>query len=428
MNKNSLFFKITLFFGILIVITHIIIYLGYNLTKQQQIDLYVTKYLKSFHQMRKNFHPQDMPPPPPQEDFHHKKDFHPQDMPPPKHKKIDQKKFDELLKQYDLEIAKISYHELQNNGTLIANDREWEFYEYKGYKYFYFKDRFQDIIIKDTITIIDTTKYIIALTILLNICFITFYIFLIKKLEPLKLLKENITRFANGDLEINTLCNGKDEISAVSNEFNNAIEQIRTLTKSRNLFLRNIMHELKTPITKGLLISNLLEKNKFQESLKKAFFRLEYLLNEFAKIEQFTSSNIKLTKNTFSLEDIIDNSLDILFINKEEITIELQENLLVEVDFELFTIVIKNLLDNAMKYGSTKPKLLVQNKSLSIISEGEKLPYPIEEYQKPFNRKYEHSSAGLGLGLYIIHSILKAHNLTLEYKFIENNNIFTINF
>ncbi len=427
MNKNSLFFKITLFFGILIVITHIIIYLGYNLTKQQQIDLYVTKYLKSFHQMRKNFHPQDMPPPP-QEDFHHKKDFHPQDMPPPKHKKIDQKKFDELLKQYDLEIAKISYHELQNNGTLIANDREWEFYEYKGSKYFYFKDRFQDIIIKDTITIIDTTKYIIALTILLNICFITFYIFLINKLKPLKTLKNNITKFANGDLEINTLCNGKDEISAVSNEFNNAIEQIRTLTKSRNLFLRNIMHELKTPITKGLLISNLLEKNKFQESLKKAFFRLEYLLNEFAKIEQFTSSNIKLTKNTFSLEDIIDNSLDILFINKEEITIELQENLLVEVDFELFTIVIKNLLDNAMKYGSTKPKLLVQKKSLSIISEGEKLPYPIEEYQKPFNRKYEHSSAGLGLGLYIIHSILKAHNLTLEYKFIENNNIFTINF
>ena len=428
MNKNSLFFKITLFFGILIVITHIIIYLGYNLTKQQQIDLYVTKYLKSFHQMRKNFHPQDMPPPPPQEDFHHKKDFHPQDMPPPKHKKIDQKKFDELLKQYDLEIAKISYHELQNNGTLIANDREWEFYEYKGSKYFYFKDRFQDIIIKDTITIIDTTKYIITLTILLNICFITFYIFLINKLKPLKTLKNNITKFANGDLEINTLCNGKDEISAVSNEFNNAIEQIRTLTKSRNLFLRNIMHELKTPITKGLLISNLLEKNKFQESLKKAFFRLEYLLNEFAKIEQFTSSNIKLTKNTFSLEDIIDNSLDILFINKEEITIELQENLLVEVDFELFTIVIKNLLDNAMKYGSTKPKLLVQKKSLSIISEGEKLPYPIEEYQKPFNRKYEHSSAGLGLGLYIIHSILKAHNLTLEYKFIENNNIFTINF
>lgn len=427
MNKNSLFFKITLFFGILIVITHIIIYLGYNLTKQQQIDLYVTKYLKSFHQMRKNFHPQDMPPPP-QEDFHHKKDFHPIPPPPQKPKIINQKKFNELLKQYDLEIAKVSYHELQNNGTLIANDREWEFYEYKGYKYFYLNDRFQDIIIKDTITIIDTTKYIIALTILLNICFITFYIFLINKLKPLKTLKNNISKFANGDLEINTLCNGKDEISEVSNEFNNAIEKIRTLTKSRNLFLRNIMHELKTPITKGLLISNLLEKNKFQESLKKAFFRLEYLLNEFAKIEQFTSSNIKLTRNTFSLEDIIDNSLDILFINKEEITIELQENLLVEVDFELFTIVIKNLLDNAMKYGNTKPKLLVQNKSLSIISEGEKLPYPIEEYQKPFNRKYENSSAGLGLGLYIIHSILKAHHLTLEYKFIENNNIFTINF
>jgi two-component system OmpR family sensor kinase len=425
MNKNSLFFKITLFFGILIAITHIIIYLGYNITKQQQIDLYVTKYLKTFHQIRKSFHPEDIPHPL-NGDFKNKKNF--PFMLPPKPEKIDPKKFDEALKLYDLEISKVSYEKLQKDGNLLAYEREWEFYEYEGYKYFYLKDRFDDILIKDNITVIDTTKYIIALTILLNIFFITFYIFLINKLKPLKTLKDNISKFADGDLEINTLCDGKDEISEVSNEFNNAIEQIRILTKSRNLFLRNIMHELKTPITKGLLISNLLEKSKFQESLKKAFFRLEYLLNEFAKIEQFTSSNVKITKNTFSLEDIIDNALDILFIHKDEINIEIQENFLVEVDFELFTVVIKNLIDNAMKYSTKKPKLFIENNRLFIISEGEKLPYPIEEYQKPFNRKYENSSAGLGLGLYIVHSILKAHNLTLEYKFIESNNIFTINF
>lgn len=427
MNRNSLFFKITLFFGILIVITHIIIYMGYNITKQQQIDLYVTKYLKTFHQIGKNLHPFDMPPPPKDEDFGTRKEFR-LPPPPPKHGMLDKKKFGDELHKYDLEISKVDYEKIQNDGTLLAHEREWEFYEYEGYKYFYFRDRFDDIFIKDNITIIDTTKYIIALTILLNIFFIAFYIFLINKLKPLKILKENITKFANGDLEIDTLCDGKDEISDVSNEFNSAIEQIRILTKSRNLFLRNIMHELKTPITKGLLISNMLEKSKFQESLKKVFFRLEYLLNEFAKIEQFTSSNVKLTKNTFPLEEIIDNAIDILFLNKDEMSIEVQENLLIEVDFELFTVVIKNLIDNAMKYGTQKPHIVVKKNNIAIISEGDTLPYPIEEYQKPFNKKYENSSGGLGLGLYIVHSIVKAHNFTLEYQFIEKKNIFTINF
>lgn len=48
-NRNSLFFTITLFFIILIVTAHLIIYVGYNITKQQQIDLLVTKYMKTLH-------------------------------------------------------------------------------------------------------------------------------------------------------------------------------------------------------------------------------------------------------------------------------------------------------------------------------------------------------------------------------------------
>ncbi|MDX9744199.1 MAG: hypothetical protein RBT59_10300, partial [Arcobacteraceae bacterium] len=298
--------------------THSIIYMGYNITKQQQIDLYVTKYLKTFHQIQKEFHQGKMPPPPKGEDFFRQKEFPPMPPPPPKELHIDRKILATSLEKYDLELSTLTYQKISNDGVLLGYEREWELYEYEGYKYFYLKNRFDDILIKDTMQVADTTKYIIGLTLLLNLFFIAFYIFLIHKLKPLKILKENITKFANGDLEIDTFCDGKDEISDVSNEFNNAIGQIRTLTHSRNLFLRNIMHELKTPITKGLLISNMLEKNKFQESLKKAFFRLEYLLNEFAKIEQFTSSNIKLNKNLFTLEDIIDNSIDMLFLDKDE--------------------------------------------------------------------------------------------------------------
>lgn len=49
------------------------------------------------------------------------------------------------------------------------------------------------------------------------------------------------------------------------------------------------MHELKTPITKGLLTLEMIEDNKYKERLNGVFTRLEILINEFAAIEQITS-------------------------------------------------------------------------------------------------------------------------------------------
>lgn len=190
-------------------------------------------------------------------------------------------------------------HKLEKEADLIASDMDWKLFELDGYNYFYRNHHFEgELLIKDNLRVMKKTQYIILLTIIFNIMFIAFYIFLFKKLQPLHFLKRDINRFSKGSLDIDTSCSGKDEISEVSNEFNNAIKQIRTLTNSRNLFLRNIMHELKTPITKGLLISNMMDESKHKDSLKKVFFRLEYLLNEFAKIEKFTSKNITLKKGS----------------------------------------------------------------------------------------------------------------------------------
>ena len=60
-----------------------------------------------------------------------------------------------------------------------------------------------------------------------------FYYFLYKKLKPLIKLKDEINRFSDGDLDIDTSMEGEDEISQVSNEFNKAIENIRDLNSSR---------------------------------------------------------------------------------------------------------------------------------------------------------------------------------------------------
>ena len=188
------------------------------------------------------------------------------------------------------------------------------------------------------------------------------------------------------------------------------------------------MHELKTPITKGLLIIGMMDESKFKESLHKAFLRLEYLLKEFKKIEEFTSKNLKLQKRNFRLVDIIDNSLDILLVDNDSIRLNIQEDLTINVDFELFSIAIKNLIDNAMKYSKKKPNITITDNTFMISSSGDRLSKSLEEYKKPFNKEFENSKSGLGLGLYIVQNILKAHNLVLEYSYQNGNNIFKIQF
>lgn len=275
----------------------------------------------------------------------------------------------------------------------------------------------------------DELKYLLFIVLLfIDFLLIWFYVFLRNKIKPLHLLKKSIIEFSEGNLNISTKIKGNDEIAQVSNEFNKAIIKIKELTESRNLFLRNIMHELKTPITKGKLISDTLLESRRKEILQKAFYRLEYLLEEFAKIEELTSGKIKLQIVEYRIADVIDQALDLLLIEKDKV--ELQNlDLLINIDFKLFSIALKNLIDNSLKYNKgDKPIIYVENKSIYVKNEANKLKKPFDEYLRPFSREYESIDKGLGLGLYITNSIVNIHKLKLEYKYEDGFNIFIIHF
>ena len=256
---------------------------------------------------------------------------------------------------------------------------------------------------------------------------IRFLLFLRKKLKPLFVLKENMILLSQGNFSISTKTTGKDEISQVANEFDNAIKQLRELRESRNLFLRNIMHELKTPITKGKLITDMYDECERKHILIRVFQRLEYLLSEFSKIEELTSGKINLQKDNYPAYDLIEQAFDILLLDDNKIEIFDNYNLFLNVDFELFSIALKNLIDNAISYNANgNPEIFIEKDFIKIVNKGEKLTKDIEDYYKPFNHEYEDASSGLGLGLYISNNIIKIHNFKLEYEYIDNHHNFVI--
>ncbi len=253
------------------------------------------------------------------------------------------------------------------------------------------------------------------------------YIFIIRKIKPLRKLKRQIDKFASGNLNIKNVSIGNDEISEVADAFYNAVMQIKSLNQSRQLFLRNIMHELKTPITKGRITAEMIEKTKNQERLINVFERLESLINEFAALERVTSGIAIENSKLYKVVDIIDEAADIAMAEKSLITINAIDDVSINGDFKLLSIAFKNMIDNGIKYSDDKHiNITITNKNIKFITKGDKLEQELNYYIEPFTQG-SNAKKSFGLGLYIVDNILKSHNLNLEYCYKNGLNIFIFN-
>jgi two-component system OmpR family sensor kinase len=257
---------------------------------------------------------------------------------------------------------------------------------------------------------------------------ILLYIAIIRSILPLYDLRKKIKKFSDGDYTIDCYSQRKDEIGILANEFGSAVRKIKQLKDSRQLFLRNIMHELKTPITKGKFVAELIENEKYKDSLDNIFSRQESLIEEFSRIEKLSADEIKLNIQEYNLDDIIDFSIDILQHERDSIQIDTTP-LKLQVDFELFGTALKNLLDNGINY-SIEHKVRLENTtdSLIISNSGEALEFELEEYAQPYflKGKKQKSSRGLGFGLFISWHIIRLHKMNLTYHRQNERNIFII--
>lgn len=251
------------------------------------------------------------------------------------------------------------------------------------------------------------------------------YVFVLYKLKPLRRLKRQIKKFADGDLEnVKNVSSGNDEISEVSEAFYDAVLQIKMLNDSRHLFLRNIMHELKTPITKGRLVAEMMTQSKSKERLVSVFKKLESLINELAAVEQISSKIATSNKTICFIDDIIDEAKDIAMVENEQVLVKKSENYKLNVEFKNFCIAVKNMIDNGIKYSDDKLVLIeINSDSMKFISKGKALKQDLIYYIQPFI-KGENSQKSFGLGLYIVSNILLSCELKLAYEYKNGYNIF----
>jgi len=266
----------------------------------------------------------------------------------------------------------------------------------------------------------------IIIAILIGILFLFLYIAIIRKLSPLKKLNRQILEFAKGNMDIKIAYRSNDEIGQIAQSFDNAIYHIKKLLESKNLFMRNMMHELKTPITKGRIVVEMIEDGNNKKTLIRAFERMNQLIGELAYIERLTTQSFEPKLKEVDINEIIENSLTLLLVNKEKVTIK-TDNSLITTDAKL-SLALKNLIDNAIKYSeNSNATIIADSKSIKVLSKGKSLEHPLEYYLEPFTQE-EKRQSGFGLGLYIVNNIIQRLDYTLHYYYKNSSNVFEIRF
>jgi len=298
-------------------------------------------------------------------------------------------------------------------------------YRYDKQYYIYVQQYGYNLMLKDIRNSNYSMVIIISAFVLSLITIFFLYAFLKRKLKPLKLLNKQIIEFSNGNKDIKIKAISNDEIGTIAKSFNEAISLINNQTKSKDLFMRNMMHELKTPITKAMFIAETLNNEQTRDNLQRAFKRMDDIIKELATVEKLTSDNNMIYKEQTSFFNIYTKTLEIMMVTPENIASKIK-GFQFEVDVSMFSIALKNLIDNAIKFSPNNKAIINASKEqIEISSLGEPLKYDLDYYTEAFSQE-EKRSDGFGLGLYIVKTIVNLHGYKLLYKYENGKNYFII--
>jgi len=277
--------------------------------------------------------------------------------------------------------------------------------------------------------------FIIIASIVMICAFVTSFVATKKQAEPLNEMASAARRFARGDFSIRVNNQDRqDEISQLTEAFNAMAESLESSEQLRRDFIANLAHELKTPMTviagfaEGLLDGTIREENKerYLGIISSETRRLSRLVKSMLEISTLQATDQKkLFESSFDISEVVRRALLSLDGKIEEKHLDIEAELPDEVimtrgDADSITQVVFNLIDNAIKFshrgGIIELELWEHDLKVYVSVTNRGITIPDDELSKIFERFHKADKSrsvnrdGVGLGLYIVKSILDTHN------------------
>lgn len=254
--------------------------------------------------------------------------------------------------------------------------------------------------------------------------------------KPLDEMAAASRRFARGDFSVRVRQreDPTDEMGALIDSFNKMADSLENAEERRSEFIANISHELRTPMTtisgfaEGLLDGTIPpeDEKKYLRAISDETKRLSRLVRDMLDVSQLRNRAADPTKRIdFDLTELTLQTL-LSFesrATKKNLDVDPQlpdNHIMVHADKDAITQVIYNLLDNAVKFASLGSCITVRiykdngKAYVSVRDYGETippddLPFIFDRFHKS-DRSRSLDKDGVGLGLYLVKSIINSHD------------------
>lgn len=250
---------------------------------------------------------------------------------------------------------------------------------------------------------------------------------------PLREMANAARQFGRGDLSARVEVQRDDEIGELAEAFNSMADSLEKSEQRRREFIANVSHELKTPMTTiagfadGILDGTIppQSEKKYLQTISSETKRLARLVRSMLELSRLQAGDrTELLNQSFDVAEVLRLTL-INFadkIDQRRLDVDFQvpeDSILVRGNADAITQVVYNLFDNAIKFAkegtelgislwkdNAKAYVSVRNHG-STIPEAE-IPLLFDRFHKS-DRSRSQDRDGVGLGLYIVKTILNNH-------------------
>jgi len=253
--------------------------------------------------------------------------------------------------------------------------------------------------------------------------------FIIKKiLKPLSILNEAVEKVGKGNLDQTIQIKSYDELGMLADAFNQMTSDLKKMMQARDQLLLDVSHELRTPITRAKLALEMMPDSPRRESLAGDLKEMETMITEILESERLKNGAITPNFVIVKLEELLQKLMENYQREKSRIILlPVASNLTVNVDEALIMTVLRNLIDNSLKYSSIESKpieirVILHDQDITIQIEDygkgipeDKLPYVFEPFYR-VDQSRSRLTGGYGLGLHLCKRIMDLHKAEIKLE------------